>query len=529
LVFALAALALPLTDAALTTAEAQAQSSNSLYQPQSSNSLYQPSLTDPRFLPRFGPPKRTAAATQQAPATIPSGSGETGFDATGATAKKKKNKPKPGDPKPAPPPPPKGRGAPQAAEGHTLSQQSVVREQYKVPDTPPRRVLVPLQDPYEPLGIRAGTFLLKPAIDITRGYDTNPSHIPNGKGTGYTVIEPTVKVRSDWAAHEFGLDGRVNYSQFDNISSLDRPNAEAKTYMRLDASRDTAINVEGRYLLSTDYPGSPNVPADVAKLPIFQTWGSSLGFTQRFNHFELLAKASYDRTTYNDSDLTDGTTSSNHDRDLDQYGGQLRGSYELWPGVKPFVEIGADTRKHDLQFDRNGFYRDSNAVTPKVGTTFDIARKLTGEVSVGYTDRRYEDPSLQPLRGVVYDAALKYEATGLTAVTLNASSRADESVVAGWSGGLRRDVGITVDHALRRWLIWSVRAGYGFDDYISNDCCGNGDQRSDQRVSLGSSITYKLSRELWLKGEYRYDQLRSNKPGVDYNANAFLVGLKLQR
>ena len=53
--------------------------------------------------------------------------------------------------------------------------------------------------------------------------------------------------------------------------------------------------------------------------------------------------------------------------------------------------------------------------------------------------------------------------------------------------------------------------------------------RADQRVSLGSAIIYKLSRELWLKGEYRYDQLHSNKPGVDFTANAFLVGLKLQR
>jgi hypothetical protein len=168
-------------------------------------------------------------------------------------------------------------------------------------------------------------------------------------------------------------------------------------------------------------------------------------------------------------------------------------------------------------------------VTPRVGTTFDIARKFIGEVSVGYTDRRYEDPTLRPLRGFVYDAALKWEATGLTTVTLAASSRAEESVVAGWSGALRRDVGIQVDHALRRWLIWTVRAGYGFDDYISNSCCGNGEARSDQRVSLGSAITYKLSREVWLKGEYRYDQLRSNATGVDYSANAFLIGLKLQR
>ena len=96
--------------------------------------------------------------------------------------------------------------------------------------------------------------------------------------------------------------------------------------------------------------------------------------------------------------------------------------------------------------------------------------------------------------------------------------------MAGWSGALRRDIGVQVDHALRRWLIWTVRAGYGFDDYI-------GVLASDRRkrMSLGSALTYKFNRDLSLKGEYRYDQLRSNVPGVNYNANVFLVGLKLQR
>jgi hypothetical protein len=95
---------------------------------------------------------------------------------------------------------------------------------------------------------------------------------------------------------------------------------------------------------------------------------------------------------------------------------------------------------------------------------------------------------------------------------------------------LRRDIGVQVDHALRRWLIWTVRAGYGLDDYVSEPCSCNGFlERKDTRASLGTALTYKFNRELSLKGEYRYDQLRSNSPGVDYNASAFLVGLKLQR
>jgi hypothetical protein len=81
---------------------------------------------------------------------------------------------------------------------------------------------------------------------------------------------------------------------------------------------------------------------------------------------------------------------------------------------------------------------------------------------------------------------------------------------------------VQVDHALRRWLIWTVRAGYGFDEYV-------GSLRADKRMSAGTSLTYKFSREVSLKGEYRYDQLRSNVMESDYSANAFLIGLKLQR
>ena len=48
-------------------------------------------------------------------------------------------------------------------------------------------------------------------------------------------------------------------------------------------------------------------------------------------------------------------------------------------------------------------------------------------------------------------------------------------------------------------------------------------------MSLGSALTYKFNRDLSLKGEYRYDQRHSTASGADYNANVFLVGLKLQR
>src|SRR6185503_8105409 len=241
------------------------------------------------------------------------------------------------------------------------------------------------------------------------------------------------------------------------------------------------------------------------------TVGTSAGIAHRFNRLEIALKGSFDRTVYQESQLTDGTSAGNEDRNFNQYGAQLRGSYELLPGVKPFAEVGVDTRRHDLEVDRSGTMRDSTGITPKVGTTYEISPKLTGEISVGYLLRTYKDPTLPDLRGLISDTSLLWTASALTSVKLTARSTAEESVVAGVSGTLKRDAGVEVEHRFRRYLIGTFRLGYGLDDYV-------GSTREDRRFAASAALTYKLTRTLQIKGELRHEMLRSNSAGVDYKA-----------
>jgi hypothetical protein len=151
---------------------------------------------------------------------------------------------------------------------------------YKPPDAPPRRPAPPPQDAYEPLGLPRRLLAAEALrLEVTRGYDTNPSHGSNSPASGFTVVEPTLKVQSQWARHEFGLDLRGSYSEYDKLSSLSRPLLDTKALRRIDVSRDTAINAEARLFLSTDYPGSPNLPVGFAKLPVFTTYGTTVGLT----------------------------------------------------------------------------------------------------------------------------------------------------------------------------------------------------------------------------------------------------------
>jgi hypothetical protein len=378
------------------------------------------------------------------------------------------------------------------------------------------------EDPYDATGIRVENLLLRPAIEATTGYDTNPSRLPGGAGSLLYMISPELIVRSDWERHQLNADIRGSYSAYPADGFANRPNLDSKINGRIDVNRDTDINLEGRYLLSTDYPGSPNVPVGVANLPVFQRPGATVGVTERFGRLEISLKGLADRTMFNDSILLDGSTSSNKDRDYDQFGGVLRGSYELTPGIKPFAEIGADTRVHDLAVDRSGNMRDSDGITPRVGTTFELSRKLTGEVSIGYVTRTFKDPTLPDIRGLIVDGSLVWTATGLTSVKLTAKSSEDESVLPGVSGLLRRDAGLEVDHAFRRWLIGTVKLGFGLDDYV-------GATRVDHRYSASAGIAYKLTRSVQIKGELRQEWLRSNTPGVDYTATVALIGIRLQR
>jgi hypothetical protein len=412
---------------------------------------------------------------------------------------------------------------------------------------PKRKAHSEPEDPYAPLGVHAGAFTLFPAIELIGGYDTNPAHAPGGGGASLYSVAPELQMRSNWSRHELKADLRGSYTGYspDATPTLSRPNFNGKVNGRVDVTRDTRIDLGTRLLVSTDNPGSPNLQPGLAKLPVFTTFGGSGGVTHQFNRFELGIKGDVERTVYQNSTLTDGSTASNADRQYNQYTGTLRGGYELIPCVKPYVEVSADSRVHDLATDFDGFQRDSTGLTGKVGSTFELARRLTGEIAVGYTRRNYVDPRFDTLNALIGNASLIWTANALTTVKLTASSAVGESAVPGVSGILYRDVGLQIDQALRRWLIATAKFGFGVDTYKGGIDTSTGaaaicycvistpgetsPDHQDLRYEVGFGLTYKLSPEVQLKGEVRRNWSHSNVAGNDYTSNIFLLGLRIQR
>jgi hypothetical protein len=377
--------------------------------------------------------------------------------------------------------------------------------------------------PFDPVGIEAGSFRLRPAIELSGGYDTNPARANAGGGaSNFGIVAPELQVNSSWSRHELTANLRGSYTSYGGAPSLDRPALDGKIDGRIDVTGRTRIDLESRLLVATDNPGSPNIQAGLARLPISTDVGGSVGLGQRFNRLDVAIKGGIDRTTYQNSVFTDGTIASNDDRNFDQYSAQLRTGYELTPGVQPFVEIDADRRHHDLAVDGFGIDRDSLGRAAKIGTTFELSRILTGQLAFGYLARSYTDPALPDLGGPTFDASLTWVASALTTFKLTAVTSANESTLAGVSGVFTHEVGIEVDHAFRTWLGATLKLTGDRDAYV-------GLPRLDNRYAGAVALTYKLTREMQLKGELRREWLTSNMAGNNYQAYVALLGVRLQR
>jgi hypothetical protein len=502
--------------------------------------------------PELSPLRRTTAtsntrnvASNDGPATslespAASGASGTGYDSLNRT--RKRPKPYPGTPKPAfvgpgnptnPPPlvPPRVTPPVSPSFAGTADGQ------------PPRRKLRIDDDPFGQVGNYVGGFLVKEAVEASGGYDSNPGRFQKPRGSSVYVIAPELQATSDWTRHAVSVDLRGTYTGYgnkfpanaDDCSSsgctgplvspapvnLDRPDFTGKIDGRLDVARDTRITSELRLRLSTDNPGSPNIAAGLEKYPIYATFGGTVGVEQDFNRLQLQANGNIDRTSYQFSQLTDGTSASNDDRNFNQYGGQARLSYDWKPGLKPFVEVEGDQRVHDLNADFQGFQRDSVGGYVKAGSTFEFSQLLTGELSAGWALRNYQDPRLSQLSGLLTSASLVWTASGLTTVRLTATSSIDETTLANVSGSLSRDYSVQVDHAFRRWLLGTAKFGYGTTDYQGT--------RFDNRYYVEGDLIYKLTRTLAIKGSVRHDWLVSSAVGANSDETIVLLGVRVQR
>ncbi|MDR3460738.1 MAG: outer membrane beta-barrel protein [Beijerinckiaceae bacterium] len=491
-----------------------------------------PSSSMPAAVALPAAPTDTDAPPAPAPSALPAADQATPDDAKAKPKKSKLYKPNPKSSPPLKPLEPY-RTAPLPPKSVTgLPEDSIDPKQPAptvavIPGLPHPRKPVVDDDPFAPLGVGIGDLRLFPFVELNAGYETNPNDSNAAvRSSPEARTEAGFDLRSNFSSGSVTASLRGGYAEYPGDSDANRPDGSGLIDGRIDVTRNDKIDLEGRFTLATQTPGSPllAVPGSTYLInrPIILTDGATVGATHSFNRLSISLRGTFDRTQYGDGTESDGSIYRFSQDDYNDFGVIARAAYELTPALIPFTEVGYDTRIHDNPIDLSGYARDSNGVTAKVGSTFEFTRLLTGNATLGYADRHYADSRLQDLRGPTVDGTLIYTITPLTTATLRASTFLTETTLPGATGAISRSIGLELAHALFRDFTVSAAGAFQVNQY-------QGIAVDETFAQATLKATYKLSREVQIFGSLTHQSLASSLEGSSFTNTIFLLGVRLQR
>lgn len=362
---------------------------------------------------------------------------------------------------------------------------------------------------YDPLGIRAGSFLINPEISLAETFTSNLYADETGERPDFiTILSPKVEVNSDWGRHHIMAMTSGDFGFHANHGDEDYQDIKTDLYGRYDISRGTVAYAKAAYRRLHGARGHPDTAPSVDPT-IFRLYQGELGF--RRNRYRISAEVNTIARYYgfDDVDAVGGGEINNDDRDRTDLEGYARLGYEYIPGGSAFLQLKYDSQDYRLERDDAGYNRDSTGFRVSAGSTFDYDGIITGEVSLGLHQRSYVDHRFEGDVLLDVGAKIQWNPTELTTVQFGLDRRMEETTATAARSVVNTGAEVLVTHELRRNILLTAGLTYDNVDY-------RGIGRVDDVLKTEFGAEYKLNRTLFLRGRYGLVNRESNMAGEDY-------------
>jgi hypothetical protein len=378
------------------------------------------------------------------------------------------------------------------------------------------------ENPYAPVGIRVGTFILRPTIEQGVTVTSNANYSVDGQGAVLSETTLRLNAISDWSQHSATFDAYGTFRRSLSGYELEDSRIGAVAGLNLDISEELRARGTLEYLRLPETASSPVVIEGTASDPIHQTFSGSLGLDKDVGKARFGITARVDRDVYGNADLSDGETLSQKDRNATLVTGLLRAGYEISPAITPFVEIEGGRQFYDEKVDSAGYRRSSDRYGARAGVELDLSEKLTGEISGGWIREKFDDERLVPIDGPTLSALLTWSPERETTVNIEAATTVEGTTTAGESGSILHAAQVGIERQVRANLTANAKLGFGYRNYADSDS-------HDILYNAEVGATWWLNRYAGITGRLRHDRQESNIEGRAYQANSVFLGVKVQR
>lgn len=370
---------------------------------------------------------------------------------------------------------------------------------------------IPAEDEFAPLGLRTGSFILYPQIELRGGYTDNAQRqAGNSDAAAVASLRAGIDLRSDWSRHEAALSMRGSYTGYAGHSDL--------------ADASFGVDASGRFELGGDFEIAPRANYRLLSQDRVEDHelGVALSLVQRFNRLALRLTAGIEDFIYGARTSDLGSTARNDVADYAQSSLALRASYEISPDMETFAEGRFNDRHFDQRLDVSGTLRGSQGYAMLIGTSLSNGSKLRGSVAAGYQVQIPDAAALDEISALAFEADLVWDISALTRLRATAESNIGETTLAGSAGYTGYRAGLDLRHELRRNLIVTSSLTYSRSDYAQSTLL-------EQSYEAGLGLEYMLNRSMALTADLSYLAFKSTAARANYEATTLMLGVRLRQ
>jgi len=387
------------------------------------------------------------------------------------------------------------------------------REQVPPEDMPVKK----RQQPgYEPVGIRAGSWMFNPALSSGGFYDSNVFSSSTAKRADMAaVFEPTLRAHTLWERHGIDLKLDTQSTVYNQNSSLNQNNASLKGNAWIDIAHDMAVLTNFQIAHLNEGVGTLSAPTNAVTPTPYNLLSGDITLRKQFNRLTTSIGFRTDSYDFGSARAQDGTVINQDGRDGQIYSLHSRIDYAFSSALGWFG--GVEGNQRDIR-GIPGHTLDSQGYRALSGFTVGLGNLVTGEFGAGYVQQRFDDPTIGTVEGPSYRARLTWRPTRLLDIHFNAEQLVTQTSDTSATGVLANALQLGLDYELRRNVIVSLAGGYETDRFF-------GQQRKDRVTTSDARVKYLVNRFSSISAYYRYTARDSDIAIFSYDKH--LVGMNV--
>jgi len=375
------------------------------------------------------------------------------------------------------------------------------------------------QPGYEPVGIRAGSWMLSPSLLVGSLYDSNvfASQIMRRSDIAVAVA-PTLRARTLWESHGLDIQAGTASLFYKENPGLDQTDANIRGRGWYDVSHDLKILTAFQSAYLHEQVGTLSSPNGAVQPTPYTLQSADVTIRKELNRLTGSFGMRIDSYNYGSTVAANGSVINQDNRDGQIYWGHGRLDYAVSPMFSLFTA--GEVNHRDIR-GVPGQPLDSNGYRFLSGVNLEFTRLITGEFGAGYVRQDFVAPTVPDIAGPAYRALLTWRPTRSIDVNLLAEQIVTQTSPTLQTGIIADLLQLSVDYEIRRNVVFSVAGSRELDKFVA-------DVRRDQVYTVDTKLKYTFDRVTSVAFWHRYIQRDSNIPTFSYQRQQVGINVTAQ-